>query len=126
MPGKFLRDDLDCFFNAEDFADLANWQGRTFPVQFFNEYDASVIFGMEIESASPYILVKDSDIPGISHGVAVTIGTAPADSSYQSDKDGLFISDASGEFDASVQSQYIVRGIQPNNTGITKLILSRN
>lgn len=92
----FYEEDLDPFF--EDFGEDATWNTTTFKVVFHNEYEAAVLFTGEIETRNPYVEVKDSDISGIVHGNVLTIdGTA-----------------------------YKVTGIQPDGTGITVLLLSKD
>jgi len=72
---SFLEDvisDLSTFF--EDQAIDALWNAVTYKVIFFNEYEAVALFGAEIESRNPHILVKESDFSGITHDSTITIG----------------------------------------------------
>ena len=77
---------------------VANYNGNTFNVQFFNEYEAAMLFGAEIESTHPFIMARDADILGIYHGAIIIISTI----------------------------EYKVIGIQPDGTGLTTLILSKD
>lgn len=128
MPGDFIKKDLTAFFNSSELGDIASWQGNTFNCMFFNEYEAANLFGLEVESASPMIIARDSDILGIHHGARVLVGSGSsiADDSFQDTADTMFIDTADGQFDKSGQMEYKVVGIRPDNTGLSILILSRD
>ncbi len=93
---SFWVDDLNVFFS--DFGVDATWNGKDFQVLFHNPYEAAVLFGQDIESKGPYVEVKDSDVEEIAQG------------------DDFRVND----------TDYKVRGIQPDGTGITVLKLSKD
>ena len=123
-----LKTDLATFFNPDELGDVANYNGNTFVVLFFNEYEAVQLFGAEVESASPLIMARDADILGIHHGARVVVGSSSsiADDSFQDSPDTMFVDTQDGQFDKSGQMQYKVIGIQPDGTGLTMLILSKD
>ncbi len=90
------KDDLDGFF--DEFAVDALYNGRIVPVIFDNEYEGVSPQDGEVESAGPQGTVKDSDINGIKHGDTMRIDLI----------------------------NYKIRGIQPDGTGLTVLILSKD
>lgn len=98
MPGDFVSNDLASFLRTDELGDDAVYNGNSIDVQFYNEYDAAVIFDLEVESASPQAIARDSDIPNIAHGSEVTINSVV----------------------------YKVRGVQPDGKGMTLLILSKD
>lgn len=128
MPGDFVKDDLATFLDSDELGDVATYEGNTFDVQFFNEYEVAGLFGIEVESASPQIIAKDSDIPNIAHGSRIVVGkgSSIADDSFQDSADTMFVNTDNGQFDKSGQMEYKVIGIQPDGTGLTTLILSKD
>ncbi|MFA4871379.1 MAG: hypothetical protein WC623_24485 [Pedobacter sp.] len=98
MPGSFIAEDLNIFLNSSELGTVAAYGGNSFNVQFFDEFESSQVFGSEAETSSPSAIVKDSDVIGITHGATITINN----------------------------TAYKVRGIQPDKTGLTILILSKD
>jgi len=77
-----LDRDIGTFLAVEDFGTEALYDGHTVPVQFFEKserlwetrassYDSP---SGGVESATPFILARRSDLPGISHGSTIRIG----------------------------------------------------
>lgn len=128
MSGDFVKADLAAFLNSNELGDAATYNGNTFDVLFLNEYEAIALFGTEVESASPLIIARDADILGISHGARVVVGknSSIADDSFQDSPDTMFVDTADGQFDKSGQIEYKVIGIQPDGTGLSTLILSKD
>lgn len=93
---SFGENDLGVFFS--DFAIDANWNGTEVKVIYHNAYEGVTLFGSDIESKNPFVEVRDSDIEGM----------------VQRDIMGIDGTD------------YYVIGIQPDGTGITVLILSKD
>lgn len=89
-------DDLPTFF-ADHGVD-ATWNATTFKVIFHHEYEAAVLFSVEIESRNPFMEARDTDIAGMVHGNTVTI-------------DGV---------------AYKVKNIQPGDMGTSIVILSKD
>lgn len=118
MPGDFIKTDLAAFLNSNELGDTAEYNGNTFDVQFFNEYEAVNLFGLEVESAKPLVIVKDSDILGIVPGAKFIVGKSAVDT--------MFVDTVDGQFDKSRQMEYKVIEIQPDNTGLSILILSKD
>ena len=102
MPGDFIKKDLAAFFNSNELGDIASWQGNTFNCMFFNEYEAVNIFGIEVESEKPMLLARDEDIEGIAQGAKIEI------------------------LNSGVITEFKVINIQPDGTGLTILILSKD
>ena len=98
MPGDFITTDLAAFLNSNELGDVAIYNGNTINVLFLNEHEAVMLFGLEVESASPLIMARDSDISGIQHGSTIVVS-------------GI---------------TYKVIDIQPDGTGLTTLILSKD
>jgi len=92
----FYENDLPAFFT--DFAIDAEWSGKTIKVIFHNAYEGVTLFGSDIESKNPFIEVQDSDIEGMAQRDVISI----------------------------TGTDYYVIGIQPDGTGITILILSKD
>jgi len=94
-----LTTDLDTFLDTTDFAVAATLNGTTaINVIFDAAYEAVNLQTGEVEGAAPVAICKSSDVSGVSHGDTLDVnGTT-----------------------------YYVRGIQPDGTGLTTLILSED
>jgi hypothetical protein len=125
MPGTFVKTDLAAFLNSKELGDVANYNGNTFDVIFLNEYEAANLFGLEIESVSPQLLARDEDIKDISIGAKLIIGKAlsAADDSFENNT--VYV-DTGERFGESEQIEYKVISKQPDGTGLTTLILSKD
>lgn len=98
--GNLITSDLDIFFSSDGFAVQATYEGRIINVIFDSEYQALEMLGggVGVESSSPSALCKTSDVSNAKHGDTLTIsGTT-----------------------------YYVTGVQPDGTGITRLLLSKD
>lgn len=93
---EFWIDDLDVFFR--DFGFEATIGGASTKVIFDEAYLGEKLFRSEVETSVLQVIAKSADVAGVAHGDTVTI---------------------SGE-------SFIVRGIQPDGTGMTVLLLSRD
>lgn len=98
MSGNFITTDLATFLNSDELGDVATYNGNSINVQFFNEYEAAALFELEVEVTKPFCIAKDTDITGIAHGSTITIKSVA----------------------------YKVIEIQPDGTGLTQLILSKD
>lgn len=130
MTEGIFKEDLAQFLNSNELGDIATWNGNTFDVQFFNEFDPVDlgILNLEIEGAAPAIIARDEDIEGIQHGARVVIGelSGIGDVSFQDSADVMFVNTQDVEFDKSGQMEYEVIEIKPDGTGMTVLILSKD
>lgn len=94
-----MENDLDAFFNTDDFASTATLDdGTEISVIFHNEYEQVDFSTGAVESSAPYVEAKDSDISEIAHLNKLTIA-------------GI---------------DYKVIAIKPNGTGVTVLELSKD
>lgn len=99
----FYEDDIDIFFDTYEFAKSANLVSagagsKTIKVIFENNYQDMNIYTGIVESAGPQAQAKTSDVTGAAHGDTLEIDNIT----------------------------YYIKGIQPNGTGITILILSKD
>jgi len=94
-----LREDIidDLETVVTDWDDVT-WNATTFKGIFHNEYEPVALFDGQIESRSPYVEVRDSDISGIAHDATVTINAVV----------------------------YKVKEIKPSGFGMTILVLSKD
>lgn len=94
---SFWEDDIDIFFDV--FGVAAVYDGATnVTVIFDNNFEMLNIQTGEIEGASPQCAIKTAAIANITHGKTLAInGTT-----------------------------YLIRGVQPDGTGMTRLILSKD
>ena len=93
---EFWEQDLDGLFS--DFGIDVIYGAATIQGIFDNEYLAGSVMGIGVESRGPQCWVKDSDVSGIVQGDAWTINS----------------------------TTYYVRSIEPDGTGMTLLILSKD
>ena len=93
-----LTNDLDIFLNSDEFAVDITYNAGTIQGIFDDEFSSAVQGEMGIESTVPQVLVKSSDVVGIAHADLMTINTIV----------------------------YKIIGIQPDGTGMTMLLLSKD
>ena len=93
-----LINDLDIFLDDDEFAVEITFDGGTVLGIFDNEFAVAVEGEIGIESATPQVLVKDSDIAGATHGQTMTIDSVV----------------------------YKIIGIHPDGTGLTLILLSED
>ncbi len=93
-----MESDLDEFLNNSEFAKDITYKSATITGIYDNAYAVSALDGDAVETLTPQALVKTSDVTGIVHGDTMTI-------------------------DAVV---YNVISSQPDGTGLTVVILSRD
>lgn len=89
----FTEDLLPFFDTTSGFAQSATVSGQSVPVIFDDGYQAAL--GGLVESTGPQCLARTSDVTDVVQGSAITI-------------------DGTG---------YTVRGVQPDGTGVTTLLL---
>ena len=97
MSGNFVANDVAVFLNPKDLGNTATFKNKDINIQFVDEYEATTLFGLEIENARPVVMAATTDITGIKH------------------KDTLIINTIT----------YYVVEIRNDDTGITTLLLSR-
>lgn len=68
------EDDLDVFFDTDDFAVSATSGTLTFPVLFDNESEIYDSYTGQVVTTSPVMRCKTSDIATLKKGDTVTIG----------------------------------------------------
>ena len=90
--------DLDTFLNSDEFAVDITYGGGTIKGIFDNEFIANNQDEISVEDLQPQVIVKTSDVPGLAHGATMTIESVV----------------------------YNVTGIQPDGTGLTVVILSKD
>ena len=90
--------DRAVFLSSADFGISATWNSTSFDVLFLNSYELLTIFEIQIEASNVSAYVKDSDISGLARGETVSINSVA----------------------------YKVRDIQPDGTGMTILVLSKD
>ena len=95
-----LTGDLDIFFNADEFAVEAFLNGAATPIKviFDNEYREIVLSSGSVEGRVPQCLAKSSDVEAAAHGNTLKVGA----------------------------TTYKIIGVQPDGTGITTLMLSKD
>lgn len=71
--------DLDVFLDTDELADLAWYDGSSFAVQFYNEYEASIVQDQEVETLKPYFETKADNVIPINIGDTVIIGNEVPD-----------------------------------------------
>lgn len=113
-------EDIESFFKLDEFAHSAIYNSQEIKVHFFNESIEVTLEDNTVISSSPYVLAIDTDIAGIAHGDAVTIAS---ESDFRLLRDGLIIGDFNFLGNPVI---YYITGIEPDGTGITKLILSKD
>lgn len=93
-----FEEDLDAFLQSEDFATAALWSASNgYIVGILSEGYAQSGLGPGLEATSPIFSCKSADVEGVEHGQTITID----------------------------QVAYTVRGVQPDGTGWTRLVLQR-
>lgn len=92
----FWIDDLDTFF--EEFGKTATVGGVDITVIFDAAFAGVEAFGVTVETDSPLMVAKSTDVASVARGASVVIESVT----------------------------YKVTGIQPDGTGITAVILSRD
>lgn len=90
--------DLGTFLNTGEFAVDITFGAGTIKGIFDNEFIESNQDEISVEDLQPQVIVKSSDIPGLAHGDTMTIESVV----------------------------YNVVGIQPDGTGLTLVILSKD
>ena len=93
-----ITTDLDTFLNSDEFGVNITYDAGTIKGVFDNEFIESNQDEISVEDFQPQVIVKSSDIPGLSHGDTMTIESV----------------------------DYNVIGIQPDGTGLTLVILSKD
>jgi hypothetical protein len=93
-----LTNDLDIFFNSEEFAVDVTYNAATIQGIFDAEFSSAVEGEMGVESTVPQVLLKTSDVPSVAHNETMTINSVV----------------------------YKVIGIQPDGTGMTLILLSED
>ena len=97
MPGAFVLDDLDTFFNPDELGDTMIFSLTSFNGQFNEPYRGVSTQLGEIEVTDPTFVCKTSDVTalGLIHGKEATHSS----------------------------TTYVVIGIEPGDSGVTTLIL---
>lgn len=90
--------DLDAMFSADDFASNAIWNGKTIQIIFDNEYVAQLTGEVPVASASPRATCRTADVEDAVQGDRLKVGTVT----------------------------YNVIGVEPDGTGVTVLVLSKD
>lgn len=102
MPGAFLTSDLAGYFDAEVFGDSATYTHGATPatitVLLDAPTDAQNLATGEVEITAPVAWARTADVSSASHG------------------DTLVVSGTT----------YYIIGVQPDGTGVTRLILSED
>ncbi len=93
-----LTNDLDIFFNSNEFAVDVTYLAATIQGIFDAPFKSAVAGEMGIESTLPQVLVKTSDVASAVHGQTMTINSVV----------------------------YQIIGIQPDGTGMTSILLSED
>jgi len=81
-----------------DFGESVTIGGAAKTVIFSNEFESQSVFGLEVESAAPVLTCKTTDVSAVVHGTAVVARS----------------------------TNYTVRQIQSDGTGITLLMLTKD
>ncbi len=90
--------DRAVFLNSDDFGVSATWNSTTFDVLFLNSYELLTLFGIAVEAYNVSAYVDDSKISGLARGDTFTVNSIG----------------------------YKVRDVQPDGTGMTILVLSKD
>jgi hypothetical protein len=127
MPGSFLTEDLDDFFDTDDLADPCVYGGQSFGVQFFIEDAPSDMFGEVVENAVAYMLAQTKNVADIKAGVLVKIGTAPADGAGSglagTGDDEMIVDLSDSTIDTSgIRQFYVLRVANYGDDGLIKQI----
>lgn len=93
-----LTSDLDIFLNNEEFAIEVTYNLTTFNGIYDNAFIDDQQGGIQAETLDPQIMVKTSDVSGLTHGETMTVNSVA----------------------------YKVREIQPDGTGLTRILLTRD
>jgi hypothetical protein len=93
-----LTDDLTFFLNNEEFAVDVLYNAATIQGIFDDEFTSGAADGVGIETTVAQVLVKTSDVASAAQGETMTINSV----------------------------DYNIIGIQPDGTGLTLILLSRN
>ena len=121
--------DLDLFLDS---GEKATYNGSEFNVQFFQNFEAFIVFlrntsvKMNVEDYNAFLIAKTSDLPGIAHGNRVVVGVPEAETpeaGFQDTEDTVFVTTVDTEWEKTGQFIYYVRGVQPDATGLTVLLL---
>lgn len=102
MSGAFLADDLAAFFDADEFADAAVFDGAAAEVVGILDkaFDLAQIGAADVASTAPVFTLKSSDVPANVRGRYLRFGNLLAGG-----------------------SRYRVMADHPDGTGITLLVL---
>lgn len=102
MIAMALKDDiltdLTTFLNSDEFAIDIIYNSTTIQGIFDNAFVEDQQNDISVETLQPQVIVKTSDVSGVSHGQSMTINGVT----------------------------YYVIGIQSDGTGLTTILLSRN
>lgn len=93
-----ITNDLATFLNTNEFATSITYNSNVIKGIFDDAYKGINMATGEIESTDPQVVVKTSDVSDIEHGNNLVISS----------------------------TTYYVIGIQPDGTGLTTLILSKD
>lgn len=94
-----LQNDLDVFINTDEFATPITYKGNTINGIYDNTSDVARLVGIGVESASPRVVVKSSDVVGVKSKDVLVV-------------DGV--------------SYYVIPPIQFDGEGLTTLLLSED
>lgn len=90
-------EDIDAFFDVDEFASAATWGGSAVPVPVIFDRDYAEPFAGLAEDAQPSALAPAARMPGVKHGDTLVV-------------DGI---------------TYRVRGVEPDGTGVVRLRLEK-
>lgn len=90
-----FQEDLSVFFDPDDFADEAFYDGASEPINGI--FDADYLAPEDIEGSAPWFWCAVVDVPSVAHGKQLVIN-------------GI---------------TYKVRGVQPDGTGVVRLKLEQ-
>ena len=93
-----LITDLTTFLNSDEFAVEVTYGAATIKGIFDNAFIADTQDGIEVETRVPQVTIKTSDISGLVHGDTLNINA----------------------------TVYNVIGIEPDGTGVTRVLLSQD
>lgn len=96
MSGSFVLNDIADMI--EFLGRIVTFRGTTINMLFYDEYDAAILYGQEIDMQDPQGIVETSDVPDISHNETITIDAVT----------------------------YYVTGVKPEGTGVTRIQLSKD
>jgi len=76
MSGTFLVDDLSVFFNTDEFADSAVFDGSSVPVVGILDkaFDLAQIGDVEVQSTAPVFVLPAGSVPGGAQGRYLRFG----------------------------------------------------